>query len=122
EGRLLLVRRPLDARLGGMWAFPHVVRRRGEPVATAAVRAAREGLGITVAAGGEIGTVKHGFKHVRGTYHAVRCAWVGGEPAPLQYDGFAWAAREEIDAYALPVAQKRIAALAAAQMADALAA
>jgi hypothetical protein len=52
---------------------------------------------------------------VRATYHAVRCAWTGGDPVPLRYDGWAWAAPHEIDAYALPVAQKRIAALVSAQ-------
>ena len=112
EGRLLLVRRPVDARLGGMWAFPHVVRHRGEAAGAAAERAAREGLELGVVAGEEVGTVHHVFTHVRATYHAVRCAWVGGEPAPLRYDGWAWAAPHEIEAYALPVAQKRIAALA----------
>jgi A/G-specific adenine glycosylase len=116
DGRLLLVRRPVDARLGGMWAFPHVVRHRGESVATAAERAAREGLGLTVVAGEEVGVVEHVFTHVRATYRAVRCAWAAGEPAPLRYDAFAWVAPEELDAYALPVAQKRIAALAAAEL------
>jgi A/G-specific adenine glycosylase len=91
-------------------------------VAAAAERVAREGLGITVAAGAEVGTVRHVFTHVRATYHAVRCAWTAGEPAPLRYDAFAWAAPAELGQYALPVAQQRIAALAAAGMADALAA
>jgi A/G-specific adenine glycosylase len=115
QGRLLLVRRPQDVRLGGMWSFPHVVRLPGEAVGAAAERAAREGLEMTVVAGGEVGSVEHVFTHVRATYHAVRCAWAGGDPVPLRYDGWAWAAPHEIEAYALPVAQKRIAALAAAQ-------
>jgi A/G-specific adenine glycosylase len=119
EGRLLLVRRRLDERLGGMWGFPHVVRRRGEAVGAAAERAAREGLDLRVRAGAEVGVVRHVFTHVRATYHAVRCAWEEGQPLPLAYDGWAWAAPHEVETYALPVAQKRIAALAAAQMADA---
>lgn len=118
-GRLLLVRRPLDARLGGMWAFPQAVRGRGEEVGAAAERAAREGLDVSVRAGAELGSVRHTFTHVRATYHAVRCAWGGGEPVALRYDGWAWASPGEVEAYALPVAQKRIAALAAAHLADA---
>jgi len=114
EGRTLLVRRPLDARLGGMWAFPFVVRRRGEEVGAAAERAAREGLALEVRAGEPIGTVEHTFTHVRASYHAVRCALEGGEPRALRYDDWAWAAPGEVERYALPVAQKRIAALAAA--------
>jgi A/G-specific adenine glycosylase len=111
EGRTLLARRPLDARLGGMWAFPCVVRRRGEEVGAAAERAAREGLALEVRAGESVGVVEHAFTHVRATYRAVRCALVGGVPRALRYDDWAWAAPDEIASYALPVAQKRIAAL-----------
>ncbi|MBV9772502.1 MAG: A/G-specific adenine glycosylase [Gemmatimonadetes bacterium] len=112
EGRLLLVRRPVDARLGGLWAFPAAVRKRGEGVAAAAERAVREGLGMEVRAGEEVGRVEHGFTHVRVTYHAVRCAPVAGEPRAIGYDAWAWATAEEMEGYALPVAQKKIAALA----------
>jgi A/G-specific adenine glycosylase len=119
DGRLLLVRRPLDARLGGMWAFPCAVRHRGEAVGAAAERAVREGLGIGVRSGAEIGAVRHVFTHVRVTYHAVRCASSEGDPLPLRYEAWAWVEPHEVSAYALPVAQQRIAALAAANLADA---
>ena len=112
EGKVLLVRRPQNARLGGMWAFPFTVRHDGESVDAAAERAAGEGLGIAVRAGEAIGTVEHVFTHVRASYHAVRCVHLSGAPSPLQYDAFAWATPAEVAAYALPVAQKRIAALA----------
>lgn len=111
QGRLLLVRRPVDARLGGMWAFPFAIRGRGESTPAAAERAMREGMGIEVRAGEEIGVVAHGFTHVRVTYRAVRCALLSGEPRPLRYDAWTWAAPEELDHFALPVAQRRIAAL-----------
>jgi len=117
EGRILLVRRPLDARLGGMWAFPAEVRRRGEAVGAAAERAVREGLGTAVRAGREVGSVKHTFTHVRATYHAVLCDWAGGAPIPLRYDAWAWVTPAQVAEYALPVAQQRIAALAAAALA-----
>jgi A/G-specific adenine glycosylase len=100
-----------------MWAFPCTVRRRGEAVGAAAGRAAREGLGIGVRPGGEIGAVRHVFTHVRVTYHAVRCTLVDGDPLPLRYDAWAWVEPQKVSDYALPVAQQRIAALAAAQLA-----
>jgi adenine-specific DNA glycosylase len=81
-------------------------------VGAAAERAAREGLEIEVRAGEAVGTVEHTFTHVRASYHAVRCAVLGGDPRPLRYDDFAWAVPEEVSRYALPVAQQRIAALA----------
>ncbi|HYW09353.1 MAG TPA: NUDIX domain-containing protein, partial [Longimicrobium sp.] len=85
----------------------------GESVADAAVRAVSEGLEMEVEAGEPVGTVHHAFTHVRASYHAVRCRWISGEPRLLRYDAAAWAAPREIDRFALPVAQRRIAALAA---------
>jgi A/G-specific adenine glycosylase len=112
EGRLLLARRLADARLGGLWEFPSILRRPGEVAASAAERAAREGLGVEARVQGPIGTVEHGFTHVKVTYEALRCEWVSGEPAPLRYDACAWVEPESVAEYALPLAQKRIAALA----------
>ena len=113
-GEVLLVRRRVDARLGGMWAFPQAIRRDGESVAAAAARAAREGLGIEVRADEPVAVVQHTFTHVRATYHAIRCtAAPGAEPAALAYDAVAWVPWARVGDYALPVAQRRIAALAA---------
>jgi A/G-specific adenine glycosylase len=100
-----------------MWAFPCAVRHPDEEVGAGAERAAREGLGIGVQAGVAVGTVEHVFTHVRVSYHAIRCALVDGDPLPLRYEAWAWATPNEVKAYALPVAQQRIAALAAAQLA-----
>jgi adenine-specific DNA glycosylase len=68
---------------------------------------------MEVRAGEEIGRVEHAFTHVRATYRAVRCRVEAGEPRPLLYDAWAWVAPEEVGGYALPVAQQKIAALAA---------
>ncbi|HET6765419.1 MAG TPA: A/G-specific adenine glycosylase [Longimicrobiaceae bacterium] len=112
-GRLLLVRRPLDVRLGGLWAFPAVVRKRGETEAAAAARAASEVLDLTVHGDEVVAVVPHAFTHVRATYRAVRCSVVAGRPRELQCDGWAWVGAHEVDSYALPVAQRKIFALAA---------
>jgi A/G-specific adenine glycosylase len=112
EGRLLLARRPVDVRLGGMWEFPGTVRRPGESTAAAAERGLREGPGVAVRAGAAIGTVEHTFSHLRHSYHVVRCTWVDGKPRPVGWDGWAWVTPEELERYALPVAQRKIAALA----------
>ncbi len=111
-GRFLLARRPLDARLGGMWEFPGTLRARGERDGAAAERAVREGLGLSVRAGNLVGVVDHGFTHVRVSYHAVRCSFLSGEERLLAYDARAWTTPEEMERLALPLAQRKIAALA----------
>jgi A/G-specific adenine glycosylase len=112
DGRVLLVRRPVAARLGGMWAFPAAIRADGESVSAAAERAGLEGLGIEIRAGEPVCVVEHTFTHVRATYHAIRCSHVDGDPRALLYDEVAWIPWERVADYALPVAQRRIAALA----------
>jgi hypothetical protein len=57
--------------------------------------------------------VEHTFTHVRATYHAIRCSLTAGDPHPLLYDEAAWVPWADVADYALPVAQRRIAALAA---------
>lgn len=111
-GRMLLVRRPADARLGGMWAFPQAVLLPGESLAGGAERAAREWTGVEVRAGEAVAVVPHAFTHVRATYRAVRCTVVSGEPREVACEAWAWLSTEELDGYALPVAQRKIAALA----------
>jgi A/G-specific adenine glycosylase len=118
-GAVLLVRRPLDARLGGLWSFPTVVRRRGEGLAAAAERGMREEVGMEVRAGEEIGAVAHAFTHVRATYHALRCtAAPGAEPRPVAYLAAAWVPWERVGEHALPVAQRKLAALARSVLED----
>ncbi len=112
-GEVLLVRRPVAARLGGMWAFPQAVRHDGESLSAAVQRAAREGLGIEIETREPVAVVEHTFTHVRATYRAVRCTLVSGEPLPVRYDAVAWVPWDQVGDYALPVAQKRIASLAA---------
>ena len=112
EGRYLIARRPVDTRLGGLWEFPGTLRARGESAGRAAERAVREGLGLEVRAGGPIAVVVHRFTHVEVSYEAVRCQLLAGEERPLGYDAWTWATPERLQAHALPVAQRKIAALA----------
>lgn len=112
DGRVLIARRPAEGRLGGMWEFPGMLSESEEDASAAAERVAREGLGLTVQAGEPIAVVEHAFTHVRVSYHAVRCALVTGEPHPLRYDAARWVRWDELERYALPRAQRKIAALA----------
>lgn len=112
DGRFLLARRHQDARLGGLWEFPGALRGVGESSAAAAERAGREVTGVSARAISPIATVDHAFTHVKVSYYAIRCAWIEGEGDPHGCDRVAWVTPAELDALALPLAQRRIAALA----------
>lgn len=109
DGRVLLARRPGDARLGGLWEFPGGERREGEGAGPAAARWVGKALGIEVEPRAAICSVVHRFTHVQVTYSAVECTHISGDPRPLRYDAFAWLTVRELRDRALSRAQRRIA-------------
>jgi A/G-specific adenine glycosylase len=110
--RVLLVRRPTDSRLGGMWEFPSTIRGPDETPATAAIRALRERFGLQALAEYTLGELEHLFSHVRVTYRPVRCRLAAGAPRFESSDTVRWVRLEETQDYALPAAQRRISTLA----------
>lgn len=79
DGALLLVRRPEDGLLGGLWEFPGEAVAAGETPEDAARRAAVRVLGEAAASvpgpaplgpATPLGAVVHTFSHRRITYHA----------------------------------------------------
>lgn len=120
EGRWLLLRRPEDGLLGGLWEFPGGAVGRTEPEEDTARRAASD-AGARLRRGAaaiSLGAVVHTFSHKRVRYEA----WLlRGEPttprmAAEKTGTTVWAGAEELGALALPVAQRKIAELAAAAL------
>ncbi len=125
-GRTALVRRPPEGLLAGMWEFPAArVGEGGAGVRAAALRVAREHLGAPGSAAQSLPTVHHAFTHLRAAYRPViirvatparrdhRQSHGGACPA---HDGArrtpaAWVHHADLDDWALPVAQQKIAAL-----------
>lgn len=104
--RMLVVRRPEEGLLGGLWEFPGMEVDGDEVPERAAVRAARsEGVrprGKTVA----LEPVKHAYSHFRGTYHPFlfRVAEADGDTETRR-----WVSTADLEALPLPRAQRRIA-------------
>ena len=111
-GRTLLVRRPPQGLLAGMWEFP-AVRVGGEgagagaalPLAASDLRPA-ESLPV----------VHHAFTHLRAAYRPViiRVPPSANLPCPgarFASHGSAWVHHTDLDDWALPVAQQKIGAL-----------
>jgi A/G-specific adenine glycosylase len=124
SGRILLVRRPDEGLLAGLWSFPSSALGRdagaaeakvaaatafeSETFAAAASAAAAAGVHVD-AAGTLLGTVEHAFTHRRERYHVVAFTTSEGE---RDHDRVRFVTGEELHALALPTAQRRIARLA----------
>jgi A/G-specific adenine glycosylase len=68
SGRVMLVRRPPDGLLGGMWAFPEREVADGAGAAEAALAIAGEVVRGGVAAAEPLPTREHRFTHLHATY------------------------------------------------------
>jgi A/G-specific adenine glycosylase len=113
-GRVLFTKRKPGTRLAGMWEFPSTIRHPHEEVGEAAARGVHDRFGWTVVAGPTVGEVVHTFSHVRATYRVVPCELAyPGDAGATQGEEVRWLPLVEAGRLALPVAQKRIAALAA---------
>ncbi|MCD4684717.1 MAG: A/G-specific adenine glycosylase [Anaerolineae bacterium] len=111
DGRLLIAQRPLDGMLGGMWEFPGGKREPGESLEECLQREIREELGLEIAVGAQIGTVKHAYSHFRITLYAFECRLVSGEPQALECVDWAWVTLDALDQYPFPVTDQQIIAM-----------
>jgi A/G-specific adenine glycosylase len=108
DGAVWLRRRPERGLLAGLWELPGAVIPPGGSAEGTAADLVRLLLGVD-ASGTLVGQVPHTFTHLRAVYHCVRFdppAATGGADA-------VWARPEELDGYALPVAQRKLLGLLA---------
>ncbi len=117
-GRLLIVRRPAEGLLGGLWGFPgstagacNAPETGFDRLATCLADALRETLGIQVEVGAALPTIRHAYTHFRITLHPFRCRVVSGEPQALGYPQVRWVSAVEMLRYAFPVTDRKIAGM-----------
>lgn len=109
DDRILVARRPSDARLGGLWEFPGGKQEDNETLREALRRELQEEMQIEVAVGEELTVIEHAYTHFRITLHAFLCHLEAGEPMCIECDDFQWATLDEIRALPMPVTDRQIA-------------
>ena len=103
-GRTLLVRRPDDGLLGGLWAFPEAEIERPGDGPAAVHRLTRE---LDVRPEGDpvaLPTVEHRFTHIRAVYLPWQVAVSDFRAA----GGRRWVDPRERTSFAVPVAQRKV--------------
>lgn len=113
--QFLIAKRPAGGMLGGLWEFPGGKCHNGEALPDCLRRELNEELGVEVAVGAAIVSVRHAYTHFRITLHAFECRLVAGEPKAIEVADWRWVTLAELAAFPFAVTdQKIIAALRAA--------
>jgi len=76
--QLLIVKRPLDRMLGGLWEFPGGVIGPEEAAGAACARCVRGSVGLSVAVDSRLTTVRHAYTHFKIVADVFICRYAGG--------------------------------------------
>ena len=107
-GRVLLVQRPMDGLLGGLWALPGGNCIAEESYADCLRRNLRQSLNIEIEIDGEMAAATQDFTHFRLRLRAFACALVGGGPQPRKKTRFVWVSPRKLGKYSLGKADREI--------------
>jgi 8-oxo-dGTP diphosphatase len=112
DGRVLLARRPEGKRMGGLWEFPGGKLGDGETPEAALVRELKEELAIEVSPAclAPIAFASHNSIEFHLLMPLFVCRKWEGTPRPVEASALAWARPSEFSAYAMPPADKPLAA------------
>jgi A/G-specific adenine glycosylase len=106
QGRLLLVQRPAEGLLGGLWMLPRGNCEGEETGADCLRRVLRQLLHIEVAVGEEMAATTQDFTHFRLQLRAFACEWRSGILSSASHT--AWVTDAEVAQYSLGKADRQI--------------
>ena len=109
NGRVLVAQRPADKLLGGLWEFPGGKLEPGESLDDCLRRELREELGIQVAVGRQVLTLKHAYTHFSIRLSVFECSLSKGDPRPLQVAALKWARPADLGNFAMGKTDRQIA-------------
>lgn len=106
--KVLIVRRPTDGLLGGLWEFPGGISRDKAVSKRFLRNEINRQMGIEIRVGRSFATVKHAFTHFEMTLQGFLCTYLGGEACHRDGNEFCWIRFDEFDSYAFPRAYIRL--------------
>jgi A/G-specific adenine glycosylase len=99
RNRLLIVQRPSEGLLAGLWEFPGGRRKDGEHVSAACKRILDRTTSLAVSVDDKLIRLKHAYTHFRITLDLFWCHKMGGRVRLNGYQAFRWIRLDELDAF-----------------------
>ena len=110
KGEVLIAQRKQNDMLGGLWEFPGGKLEDGETIEECIARELKEELGINIAVGEFLMTVKHAYSHFTMTMHVYRAKIISGRPRSVDCAGYQWVKPADLETYAYSKADLHIVA------------
>ena len=106
--KVLIVRRPTDGLLGGLWEFPSGIVGKGVDGETFLAEEMNHMLGIDVRVDRAVATLRHAFTHFEMTLQGYLCTYLGGEAHHRDGNDLRWIRLDDSSQYAFPRAYIRL--------------
>jgi A/G-specific adenine glycosylase len=106
RGRVLIVQRPSEKLLGGLWAFPQCPHQGRRELTAGLQRALREEWSLEVTVGPELPTRVQTFSHYQLSLRVFDCQWVSGSIAGVNCK---WVRSSALDHYPMGRGDRQIA-------------
>lgn len=108
SGEILIIRRPEEGLLGGLWGLPIGERRAGESHEAAVHRMLGDSLQLRVAQLSPLKMVRHAYTHFRMTVHPFDCLFEGTKLPKESPPVHRWVSMHEIKGLALSKVDRKI--------------
>jgi A/G-specific adenine glycosylase len=105
--RLLIVQRPSEGLLAGLWEFPAGRRQRDESPPAACRRILQATTGIDVRVGQSLVRIRHAYTHFRIVQDLFDCRKIAGRVRLDGYQAFRWIRPRELGAFPFTGAGKK---------------
>lgn len=108
DSDVLIVQRPLDGLLGGLWEFPNGNLKNGETSDIACIRHISETTNLSVSNLNYLTQVKHAYTHFKIVVDAYECEYTQGDLLLNGPIDAKWIKLTELQKYPLPKATHKI--------------
>ena len=109
EDRVLLIQRPPQGLLGGLWGFPGGILAEGESADSGVVRTVAAQTGVEVSTKHLFVELEHAYTHFRITLHVYSAELVSGTPVALTCAEVKWVDVPRLGDHPMPVTDRRVA-------------
>lgn len=105
---VLIVRRPTDGLLGGLWEFPGGIVRKAVVAETFLAEETKNMLGIDIRVDHAVATLRHAFTHFEMTLQGFSCSYLEGAARHRDGNECRWVRFEDLGRFAFPRAYQRL--------------